>query len=152
MPKLGKQKGYEELSANKTAYELFAHLQPGDKVAITTRFGGIHVQPYVSALEERGLQVRVIEGQSDTQDFCFLMSAQKELVGPLHSTFATWAAFLGNMKLAHLYYVTSPARTKAKKSYSPYTWKRPVLKDRVFTNLYKSEEQDALEAKEQTGL
>jgi hypothetical protein len=36
MPKVGKLKGFEELSPNKTVYELFAHLHPGDKVAITT--------------------------------------------------------------------------------------------------------------------
>ena len=86
--RFGKQKGFEKLSPNKTAYELFAHLEPSDKVVIMTRFGGKHVQPYVSALKERGLQVCVIEGQSDTQDFCFLMNAQKELVGPSHLAFS----------------------------------------------------------------
>lgn len=147
MPKVGKRLGFEELSPNKTAFELFGHLNPGDKVAITTRFGGKDVEPYVSALQGRGLQVRVIEGQSGTQDFCFLMSAQKELVGSLKSTFVTWAAYLGDMKRANLYRVISPnTRTK---SFSPFNWTHQRLKNRVFTSEYNSEEQDAWEAKEQ---
>jgi hypothetical protein len=101
MPNRGKLLGFEELSPNKTAYELFAHLRPGDKIAITTRFGGKHVEPYVSALNERGLNVRVVDGQSGTEDFCFLMSAQKELVGTSLSTFSRWAAYLGHMKRAN---------------------------------------------------
>jgi hypothetical protein len=76
MPNRSKLKGFKELSPNKTAYELFAHLHPGDKVVIMTWFGGEHVQPYVSALIERGLNVHdMIDGQSDTEDFCFLMIA-----------------------------------------------------------------------------
>jgi hypothetical protein len=148
MPNRGKLKGFEELSPNKTAYELFAHLHPGDKVAITTRFGGEHVEPYISAFKERGLNVRVIDGQSDTEDFCFLMSAQKELVGTSQSSFAIWAAFLGQMKHADLYFLLSPARTLANRHYHPFQWTHPNLKDRVFSSTYKSEEQDSIEAKE----
>ena len=105
------------------------------------------MEPYVSALQdERGLQVRVIEGQSGTQDFCFLMSAQKELVGSFMSTFVTWAAYLGNMKRANLYRVMGPnTRTN---SFLPFNWTHHRLKDRVFTLTYNSEEQDELEKKE----
>lgn len=76
---------------------------PGEKVAITTRFGGTHVKPYIQALERRGLQARVVEGQSGVQDFCFLLSAQKELVGTRKSTFVQWAAWLGGAKQVELY-------------------------------------------------
>jgi hypothetical protein len=145
MPKVGKQLGFEELSPNKTAFELFGHLKPGNKVAITTRFGGKAVEPYVAALKGRGLQVRVIEGQSGTQDFCFLMSAQKELVGSSLSTFVMWAAYLGDMKRANLYRVMSPSSTPTSTA-SEFKWNHPDLKDRVFTKAYNSEEQDALEA------
>ena len=144
MPKIGKIIGFEELSPNKTAYELFGHLNPGDKVAITTRFGDKDVEPYVSALQARELQVRVIEGQSGTQDFCFLMSAQKELVGSFLSTFVSWAAYLGDMKRANLYRViglNTPTDLRM-----PFNWTHRRLKDRVFTFEYNSEEQDELEA------
>jgi hypothetical protein len=144
MPSVGKRLGFEELSPNKTALELFGHLKPGDKIAITTRFGGKDVEPYVSALQGRGLQVRVIEGQSGTQDFCFLMSAQKELVGSLLSTFVMWAAYLGDMKRANLYRVMSPSSRPTSTS-SHFNWKHSDLKDRVFTTAYNSEEQDTLE-------
>jgi len=147
MPRKGKTKGYEELSPNKTASELFAHLQSNDKVAITTRFGGDAVAPYVSALEGRGLQVRVITNQTGTQDFCFLMTAQKELVGTLLSTFVDWAAYLGNMKRANLYRVVSP-NTRAI-SYPTLNWTHSKLKDRVYTESFKSEEQDAWEENDQ---
>jgi hypothetical protein len=144
MPRAGKRLGFEELSPNKTAFELFGHLKSGDKVAITTRFGGKDVEPYVSALQRRGLQVRVIEGQSGTQDFCFLMSAQKELVGSSLSTFVMWAAYLGDMKHANLYRVMSPSSTHISTSLQ-FNWNHRDLKDRVFTTAYNSEEQDALE-------
>ena len=147
MPKRGKRMGYEELSPEKTATELFAHLNSSDKLAITTRFGGDKVAPYVSALEQRGLKVRVIENQTGTQDFCFLMTAQKEVVGTYLSTFVNWAAYLGAMKRANLYRVMSP-QTRSH-SDTTFNWTNPKLKDRVFTEMYKSEEQDALEANEQ---
>lgn len=87
--------GFDELSPNQTANELLGHLQARDKVAITTRFDNEVTQQYVQAFQAKGLQVRVVAGNSPTQDFCFLMKAQKELVGGLRSTFFTWAAFLG---------------------------------------------------------
>jgi hypothetical protein len=149
MPRRGKSKGFEELSPNKTAYELFEHLNSSDKVAITTRFGGDDVEPYISALKARGLQVRVIENQTDTQDFCFLMTAQKELVGTLRSTFADWAVYLGDMKRANLYRVMSPDTRSI--SYPTFNWTHPDLKDRVFSETYKSREQDIWEANEQQG-
>jgi hypothetical protein len=95
--------GFEELNPNRTADELFGHLQPGDKVAITTRFNNAVTKLYVQQLERRGLKVRTITGQSAVQDFCFLIKAEKELVGNLVSTFTLWAAVLGNAKIARLY-------------------------------------------------
>ena len=149
MPRKGKSKGFEELSPNKTAFELFAHLNSSDKVAITTRFGGDYVEPYVSSLRGRGLQVRVIENQTGTQDFCFLMSAQKELVGTLMSTFADWAAYLSDTKRVNLYRVMSPGTRSI--SFSSFNWTHPNLKDRLYSDIYKSEEQEAWEANEQHG-
>jgi hypothetical protein len=102
------------------------------KVAITTRIHNPRVQDYVHALEELeledttttettntntqeekgdvhrrrhrgGLKVRVVAGQSGVQDFCFLLSAEKELVGSVTSTYVRWAAILGKAKVAKLY-------------------------------------------------
>ena len=78
-----KQGFKEELSPNKTANELFGHLQPGDKIAVTTRYNNSLSQLYVGALKNRGLNVRLISGQSDTEDFCFLMHAKKSLLGSI---------------------------------------------------------------------
>ena len=66
------------------------HLSPGDRVAITTRFHTKDVQQYVTAMESRGLIVRVISGQSDIEDFCFLLHARKELIGNVVSTYVKW--------------------------------------------------------------
>lgn len=139
-----KTKGFEELSPNKTAHELFDHLHSGDKIAITTRFGGDRLIPYITALQQQGLQVRVIEKQSGPQDFCFMMSAKKELVGTFKSTFAAWAAYLGNMKRASLYVPTTP-NSVPRISISAFNWTHQSLKDRVYLEHYKTEEQDVVE-------
>ena len=102
--------GFEETSANKTAYELFAHLNAGDKVAITSRFSNHGVQEYVEKFNERGIIVRVISDQSAEQDFCFLMSTTKEMVGMAMSTYAIWAGYLGNASSVRLYTVESSFR------------------------------------------
>ena len=76
-----KSLGFEELSAQKIANELFAHLQPGDKVAIAShqRVGNTKpLEDVVDALEARGLSVRVTNHTSGVVDFCFLKEAQKE--------------------------------------------------------------------------
>jgi hypothetical protein len=51
------------------------------------------------------------------RDFCFLLHAQKELVGSYRSTFAYWAAVLGGAGRAVLYTIRSPP-TKAR--FGPY--------------------------------
>ena len=79
MPSAGKDLGFEELSPEKIANELFRDLVPGDKVAITTRIDDRRVQEVVSTLQKRGLVVRVIANQQDFQDFCFLITPSKLL-------------------------------------------------------------------------
>lgn len=86
---------WSEISPNQTAYELFAHLKAGEKVAITTRFHTPEVLEYVQAMEGRGLIVRVIAGLKDVEDFCFLLQAKRGLAGGYRSTFFRWAAILG---------------------------------------------------------
>jgi hypothetical protein len=144
--------GYQDVTPNQTATILFGHLQPGDRVAIATR----SILPqyssnsksentgttatttssnppnllvhHIQALEDRGIQVRVITGQSGMQDFCFLAHAQKELIGNVRSTFALWAAILGNSQVAKLYTVDSPG-LRARFGHG-HPWLHPTNRDR----------------------
>ena len=73
MARKGKRLGFEELNPNATARELFGHLRKEDRIAITTRAqSAAAAQPYVDALAQRNVTARVITGQEDVQDFCFL--------------------------------------------------------------------------------
>jgi hypothetical protein len=86
---------YQELDPNRTAYELLAHLRWGDKVVLLSRFSEEDVlQPYINSMKDRGLQVRVITGQTGVQDLCFLKSAKKELVGFHRSSYFRYAALM----------------------------------------------------------
>jgi hypothetical protein len=130
--------GFTELTPNQTAYELFQHLMAGDKVAITTRFQTPEVLEYVEALQGRGLIVRVVEGQRDIEDFCFLRKAQRGLAGNVVSTFVKWAAFLGQAEHVQLYVLEHDfGLRKATRGASSvgdvfiYNWTNPVLKERV---------------------
>ena len=150
MPRKARVRGFEELSPNQTARELFGHLVRGDKVAIITRFDNSAVRLYVEALERRDIQVRVVANQTDMQDFCFLMQAQKEMVGLARSTFFLWAGFLGNCSRVRAYSVDSPNRRIAVKNvFDHYNWTNPKLQSRVLFQLYKA---DPLMDTESTGL
>lgn len=118
-------------------------MNPGDKVAITTRFGGKHVDPYVTALKQRGITARVITNQSAVEDFCFLLSAKKELAGTFKSTFVRFAALLGEMERVELYYLNYPGR-KRETLWSSANMTDPHFK-RMQVKQYNSEEQDRLE-------
>jgi hypothetical protein len=129
-----------ESSPEQTASQLFGHLQPGEKVAITSRFVNNLTLEYVRALEHRGLQVRVISNQTGLQDFCFLKRAQKELVGSSMSTFARWAAILGDAQRVQLYVTDAPGvwiKNKGKftnplrSMLDNFTWTNPKVQARI---------------------
>ncbi len=149
MPRKGKRRGYEELSPYKVAHEAFGHLNAGDKVAFTSRASLEFVSNYTAALQDRGLQVRIIQGQNPTQDFCFLLSARKEFVGFTMSSYAVWAAFLGNSTQARLYSIKSPDRIASLGENGYFVrqnWTDSKMKERVTFEVYNSEEQDEVEA------
>jgi hypothetical protein len=141
--------GFEESSANKTANELFGNLNAGDKIAITSRFPDKGVQEYVDQFKERGIEARVISGQSPEHDFCFLMSAEKEMAGMAMSTYSIWAGYLGNASSVKMYSVQSPSRV----SRFGDTWHincnltNPEMQRRYSFPAIKSELQDEHEAK-----
>lgn len=132
--------GYEELNPNSTAQEIFANLPMNGtgKVAITARARDVSAaSPYVQALKyHRNATARVITGQSDVHDFCFLASAQQELVGTARSTFCIWAGFLGNTSTVRLYSVNSTATRRAGAHAHGYNFTHPRLKERFRFEIY----------------
>ncbi len=91
MPELGKELGFEEILPEKSV----ALFDGATKVAITTRFDNDIARGYIEAFAREGVVARLVTGQSGTQDFCFLKHA-KNLVAGARSSFAKWAALLGN--------------------------------------------------------
>ena len=150
MPRRGARLGFEELSPNKTANELLKNKKKGDKIVFTNRFSREEVAPYLDAIEQRGLVGRAVEGQNSHQDFCFLMSAQEEMIGIAKSSFSLWAAFLGNATNVRLYSMRSPARREAlgdDNLFEKYDFEHPALRDRFHFELYNSEAQDEEDGK-----
>jgi len=116
-----KQRGFRELNPQQVATELFGQLQDGDKVAIVSRFKNDITKQYVTALEDRNLNVRLISGQTPVEDFCFLKRAKKEMVGTEISSFFVWAAYLSTAPVQS--YFVADNRQAGKKS--AYPWNDP---------------------------
>jgi len=72
------------------------------RVAIISRITD-GLEPYVTALRARGMEARLITGQTGVQDFCFAATASHEFVGQYQSTFARFAALLGNTTVNRFY-------------------------------------------------
>jgi hypothetical protein len=131
--------GLDDLSPEKIATNLFGHLQPGDKIAITGRNlgngeNGTASYNVVQALEGRGLIVRVMSKTSPMEDFCFLKGAKKELVGVFSSSFVQWAAYLGNATISRMYQINFPEATILPLFHKGYS--HPELKSRLKLELY----------------
>jgi len=86
-------KGMKELPPTRISEDLLQHLNVGDKVAIISRYPD-KMENFTESLQNRGLHVRTIANQTGVQDFCFLKSAAKEVMGGRKSTFFLIAAFL----------------------------------------------------------
>jgi hypothetical protein len=135
------QLGFQELSPRKTAEQLFGKLTAGEKVAITTRFDNSVTQEYVHELEQRGLQVRVVSGQTGVADFCFLKQAKKELVGMQKSSFFHWAAYLGQVDKVRSYLVETNTANEGqqqqqKQQQAEYEWSDGDLRSRFHHETY----------------
>lgn len=138
------QKGYEELTPQQAATELLGHLPPGSKIAIASR-GEDYVQSYIDALTERGYHVRTTpSSHTGVQDFCFLLQAQRELVGTMRSTYTRWAALLGRAERVQLYSMDSPWTRQAHGTPDrfpeslQYHWRRPDLKTKIHYRIFSS--------------
>ena len=143
--------GFHLMDANQTAHELLKDLPAGHRIAVVApHFGDERdnkVLDYQTALKAKGLTVRMIRGQSSTQDFCFLRRTQTELIGAKTSTYALWAGLLGNATRVRLYVMDSKWTRNAKSSLKGkilehYQWKRNDLLDRIRFETYKGDDGD----------
>eukprot|EP00980_Cylindrotheca_fusiformis_P014153 scaffold3716_cov69-Cylindrotheca_fusiformis.AAC.38 len=149
MPRMGiregRTRGFEELSPNKTALEIFADYKPGDKVAIVSRFEE-RTDEYIRALRTlKGIDARYIKGQTGNQDFCFLMKTQQEIIATRKSTFATWASILGNAKKTRLYSIDYTGALGGNFSVAGFPVKQ--LQDRIIREIYKDRIDQVVELK-----
>lgn len=138
MPRAGVRLGFAEMEPDEAARRLLGHLEPGDRVAVVSRFDAVSEAPLVHALSRRGLRVRLVQDQTGVQDFCFLMHARRELIGPGKSTFFFWAAVLGNATRVRSYWLDTPeVRANIGGDFrEDYVWRTPELRERFRIELY----------------
>lgn len=114
------------------ATQLMGHLQPGQRIAITTRFANEPiVDKYVGAMKRQGFQVRVVANQTGVQDFCFLLRAKQELLGVAKSTYARWAAYLGDADRVQLYALDNAGSKEFIQQTMLFTWTNAELTRRI---------------------
>mmetsp|Transcript_26495 Transcript_26495/g.37616 ORF Transcript_26495/g.37616 Transcript_26495/m.37616 type:complete len:159 (+) Transcript_26495:53-529(+) len=146
--------GFEDLSPQQLADDAFGHLREGDNISFTMRGNNIEsVQPYIDVFEKRKIRVRVVKNQNDLQDFCYLMSAEKEYLAYTVSTFGVWAGWLGNASKVRLYTIQSSKRVKRWGDNWNLTFdlSNPVVRDRIHFEVYKTAEFIEQEMKEKEG-
>eukprot|EP00980_Cylindrotheca_fusiformis_P029089 scaffold22714_cov155-Cylindrotheca_fusiformis.AAC.6 len=136
MPENAIRLGYEEMDPNMTANHLFANYTSGEKVAIVSRFQQ-NAGKYMKALNyTKGIEARYIDNQTGVEDFCFLLKAKREVIAVRESTFATLAAYLGDVKRARLYSLDTPERRARGWHYFAYSFKNKELRDRLIFENY----------------
>jgi hypothetical protein len=125
-------RGFEELDPQRVASELMGHLPAGQKIAMTTRFANEPiVEDYQRAMQARGFQVRIVANQTGVQDFCFLLRAQQELLGVAKSTYARWAAFLGDAARVQLYALDNVGSQEFIRQTMRFPWTNSEIKRRI---------------------
>jgi hypothetical protein len=110
--------GFSELPGHRLVDDVLGHLQQGDKLALTgrnlendSRNNETEAYELIRALRAKNLTLRFSPGSSGMEDFCFLKSAQKELIGTSKSTYLALAAYLANdnMTVARMYQYVTPS-------------------------------------------
>mmetsp|Transcript_21651 Transcript_21651/g.35794 ORF Transcript_21651/g.35794 Transcript_21651/m.35794 type:complete len:448 (+) Transcript_21651:3-1346(+) len=147
-----KKKGFEELSANKTADELLGAATNRDEpITVLSRFASIGTS-YVDVLQARGWKnARFLTTETGEQSFCYLMRAQKEMIGYSMSSFASWGAMLGDATKARLYSLKTAERVAVFGEggcFFRHNYTNPSLKAKMSFELYKSEDQDLEEQRQ----
>lgn len=135
---------FEEADSIMAATQLFADYQPGDKVAIISRFQD-NTDKFIKALKDiKGIEARYIKGQTGPQDFCFLLKAQKEIVVSARSTFGRWAGYLGDMERARMYSLSTKESRALGMDYCLNKFERKDVRDRlIFENYNKTDHANA---------
>jgi hypothetical protein len=139
MPRYSLTHGFEEMGPHQTARDLLGNLNSGDKLAILSRFNAsAYDEQLIRDLEDRGVQVRFISGQSGVQDFCFLMSAKKELVGMARSSYFLIASLLGNASQVRSYWLDTNATRHENQGNlrKDYVWRNLELRERYVFEFY----------------
>jgi hypothetical protein len=141
LPNKVDSKGFREAGPNLTAQVLFQNLSIGDDVALTSRFNNLNLIPYLQAFQARGIHAHVVLSDptsklSGVYDLCYLMKAKRRFVGSAISTYARWAAFLGDAEEAQLYIYSYDGLKTVTKGHDlmdllGFQWKHPVLQKRV---------------------
>ena len=72
-------------------------------ITITSRYKK-GLEPYIASLQNTtGIDIHVSVNRTGVQDFCYLLTTPREIVGKYHSTFSRWAAFLGTATTNRFY-------------------------------------------------
>lgn len=99
--------GFEEIPPDLLSDKILKKYPKGSRVSILSRFSqSKFVQEYLSVLEQRGFEARVVVNNTAVQDFCYLMKADA-IVGAGRSSFLTWAGILGKQRRAYVYSINS---------------------------------------------
>ena len=141
-----------ELSPNKTVKELLKNHKRDEKIAVVSRFPSFG-QLYVDRMLSEGLDARFVNTTNGEHSFCFLMSGRNEIVGGSMSTFVKWASYLGNASKARIYFLRTPQREVVTGAIDNhvYNYTNPHLRDRIFHEVYNSEEIDDAERDHTSG-
>ncbi|GAX26779.1 hypothetical protein FisN_9Lh044 [Fistulifera solaris] len=135
MPRRGKQKGYEELSA-QFVNELFHDNNHSTPILIVTPYAP-DVKNYVDVLQNQGRVVHTLAKSTPLLDFCMLISATETIIGLARSTFFLWAGFLGNAPHIRAYSIDSEWKRQSNSPvWDHYNWTDPELNERFHFELY----------------
>jgi hypothetical protein len=147
-----KKKGYEELSPKKTRDELLGNATSrNEPITILSRYAST-AAPYLEILQASGwTNARFLLTDTGEQSFCYLMRAQKQMIGVSMSSYAAWGAQLGNATKARIYSLRSPERIVVYGDdgcFFRYNYTTPSLGGKMSFELYRSEEQDIEEQRQ----
>jgi hypothetical protein len=152
MRKKFKKRGYEELSPNKTRDELLKRsASRNDVVTFLSRYAST-AAPYLETLQASGWKnARFLLTDTGEQSFCYLIRAQKEMIGVSMSSYAAWGALLGNATKARIYSLKSPERIAVYGDdgcFFRYNYTTPSLREKMSFEVYRSETQDSEEQRQ----
>ncbi len=143
---LRKARGFEQLDKDRIASELLGHLKEGDKIALAGRNlqrdaadNSTEAYGIVESIKAKNMTVRFSPGTSGMNDFCFLKSARKELIGTSTSTYTVLASIMAgpSLKRATLYQYVADELVEDARDLTTFhnevgtNWTHPELQSRI---------------------